>query len=750
MTALQIRIVNEKENRDGVVNILLAVLLMMGMAWTVWGAFVSIGDYWWLYGIAGSVVCVLFLLLKRSRWRKYILPAGGILTAGFLLFGILLAKDGFLVLANDVLAFLTGKNGKIYLDFYVENPTAVYLVAAGMTAVLAFVTAAAIWARNRLVLFFLSILVAAGQMAGFFLSDGGILLFAAGCILFLVPEKREAGKKRAEIRHACSRVCVVFLAFVVAGMGGYMLYHNEASLEDAAKKLKNEMHEMRYDTDSVSMPEGDLADLGYWKKDGADALEVVMDTPQKLYLRGMIGEVYTGLSWERLSAETYQKQEDTFYWLHKLGYYSQSSIAKAVKLIKEDVKEEDMVIRNINACKKYKYLPYGLSGEEQLLADSIGDASILAKEEEVKLSYLAGSIPQWYETELLLVDRQEEEDISEYLETEQAYSKFVYENYLQMTNASVGVCERIIGDTAEKMTLASIMDLIQERLNLLMEYNERITTRNGKNDFLQYTLEHQRKGYSVHYATAATMMLRYCGIPARYVEGYFVSALEAAEYVAGQTITISEDHAHAWAEYYLDGVGWIPFEVTPGYIDEEEILTAKKIAAGTEGTTGVGRSFAKNNLNYKPPVKSPTEKETEGEDSTFRLSLMDVAKILLVMLLVLFIVIFIRILMRYQRLSKILSEIDAADNRTAIAMEYGYAKMLLERAKMAEPDEKNSIENSEKVRLLNQEALFSDHVMSDEDRKTMTKYRNDVLETCKNTWNLPRNLWNHYILWLYR
>ena len=54
-------------------------------------------------------------------------------------------------------------------------------------------------------------------------------------------------------------------------------------------------------------------------------------------------------------------------------------------------------------------------------------------------------------------------------------------------------------------------------------------------------------------------MLRYFGVPARYVEGYFLSAAEAASYQPGQSITLTEIHAHAWAEYYLPGVGFVPF-----------------------------------------------------------------------------------------------------------------------------------------------------------------------------------------------
>ena len=76
-------------------------------------------------------------------------------------------------------------------------------------------------------------------------------------------------------------------------------------------------------------------------------------------------------------------------------------------------------------------------------------------------------------------------------------------------------------------------------------------------------------GYSVHYATLTTLLLRCCGIPARYVEGYVVTRQQAEALSDGAQLTLTQRAAHAWAEYYLDGVGWIPFDTVPGY--EENI-----------------------------------------------------------------------------------------------------------------------------------------------------------------------------------
>jgi len=87
-------------------------------------------------------------------------------------------------------------------------------------------------------------------------------------------------------------------------------------------------------------------------------------------------------------------------------------------------------------------------------------------------------------------------------------------------------------------------------------------------DFAEYFLYEQKEGYCTHYATTATLMYRMFGIPARFVMGYSVpsmlfyerkTSLTESQMVAG----ITAERAHAWTEIYLNGVGWIPVEVTP-------------------------------------------------------------------------------------------------------------------------------------------------------------------------------------------
>lgn len=121
-------------------------------------------------------------------------------------------------------------------------------------------------------------------------------------------------------------------------------------------------------------------------------------------------------------------------------------------------------------------------------------------------------------------------------------------------------------------------------------------------DFALWFLEDSDTGYCVHFASAATVLLRAAGIDARYVEGYTADVRE------GKEVSVREERAHAWVEYYQLGVGWVVLEATPAS-EEEEPETAPdettEPVTEPEQTTAPPESTAPSETNTEPQTTHP-------------------------------------------------------------------------------------------------------------------------------------------------
>ena len=86
---------------------------------------------------------------------------------------------------------------------------------------------------------------------------------------------------------------------------------------------------------------------------------------------------------------------------------------------------------------------------------------------------------------------------------------------------------------------------------------------NSIDDFLFNTHE----GFCEHYSSAFTFLMRSVGIPARVVLGY--QGGEFNKY--NETLIVRQYDAHAWAEVWLEGEGWVQVDptaaVAPGRIE---------------------------------------------------------------------------------------------------------------------------------------------------------------------------------------
>lgn len=118
---------------------------------------------------------------------------------------------------------------------------------------------------------------------------------------------------------------------------------------------------------------------------------------------------------------------------------------------------------------------------------------------------------------------------------------------------------------------------------------------------LDYIILESRRGYCTHFATAFVLLARAEGIPARFVQGYYVPTGGA------QNVTVYTSMAHAWPEIYVDGAGWIAFEPTPGYSAGSYWYTNEQ-AEEAYGNIGAGY------VGYQVPEEPENSEEILSEE----------------------------------------------------------------------------------------------------------------------------------------
>lgn len=194
------------------------------------------------------------------------------------------------------------------------------------------------------------------------------------------------------------------------------------------------------------------------------------------------------------------------------------------------------------------------------------------------------------------------------------YQKFAYDNYLTIPESFEAIANEIRNDSYQSGDVLVNFNGVDFKIygyNYYIKYvknylAERCTYTlspgklKGGEDFVDKFLNETHEGYCSHFASAATLMFRTMGVPARYVEGYCVdrglTSFDEYGNATSTLIDVKDDSAHAWVEIFVDGVGWIPVDVTPsGYRD----LIKNQVEGSTQTTTA---NESIENVTTNPPT----------------------------------------------------------------------------------------------------------------------------------------------------
>ena len=176
---------------------------------------------------------------------------------------------------------------------------------------------------------------------------------------------------------------------------------------------------------------------------------------------------------------------------------------------------------------------------------------------------------------------------------------------VELTDATRSWAEKIIRKLdIDGMDVAGKAYAIQEYVKNSAVY-DKMTGRmpSNKKDFAKWFLEDSDTGYCVHFATAATVLLRAAGVPARYVTGY------ATTVDSGGNASVRAMDAHAWTEFYMPGVGWVILEATPPALEQEETTQAVEATGPSQQEEATRPSQEATKPNYEQEKPEAPQRE---------------------------------------------------------------------------------------------------------------------------------------------
>ncbi len=265
-----------------------------------------------------------------------------------------------------------------------------------------------------------------------------------------------------------------------------------------------------------------------------------------IYLKGFTGVDYTGTRWE-----SYTDTTETTTLLTSLDFFT----GRMYPYFCGDVNLNSayMFIQNIGIDSDVRYIPSNSAG----MIESTEQGRRYATYFPIETSWRT-TIIENAESGVTATDEVLKED--ELLIRQTAYSQCLD---VPSTFTADGFFDDYDGDSIEDE-----LKYIRNKLSQLCEYTLDSGKRPFGSDFANWFLNENQKGSCTHFASTAVLLCRMRGIPARYCEGFIVKPEDMlAEGEVGDVVTlaIADTRAHAWIEVYIDGYGWLTYEVTPGY-----------------------------------------------------------------------------------------------------------------------------------------------------------------------------------------
>ena len=731
-TGLRAGVYQESSDQKSTLFDLLASILIF-LAFAAIGYTISgFSAMLWLLG-AGILTCIVAAVIRHFRKTKLLFP---ILLAALLIV-VLFARNpllnGFSAAWNTLRDLWAAEKG-ILLPLAETDDTGLWLAGIVAGILLAMVSVA----LSR-VPTLTAVLMAALSVAAAFVQPDILLLFAAGISILLLSWQKH--------KNAVSAASFLIVGVIVAGIAAISL--QTGTMQALSQNAKDTLHHWRYEKVEELLPEGGLSEPVTKTESTDTLLSVTADTAQTLYLRGFVGDTYENEVWSALDAQTAAEEKDLFYWLHQSGFYPQSQLATAARLM-GNYQSGSVSVQNLTGCSLYRYEPC------TILPERAGLAKNRIQPSAVETSGLRGERRYSYETvsdaqtllpELLdFLQNDTSDSVKSYLQMESAYREFVYSYALTVPAEFRAQLGAVLDQCCESYGPADSLTKEQAQTAALA-FLERCFDGSGD---IALPLADTADGTTYQYATVAALALRYYGIPARYVEGYTVKTTE------NEPTSVDASAAGAWVEVYQDGIGWLPLALTPGLEDlsaEQTESGIKPVGAGKEGNGDGPRVTEGQELEQDDA--EPDNSEDNTPDGGQRTGLLHKPAFWIILVAALLLLLLAAIFIRHAVILKKRNEAfmqedqsaaaaclftDCAALLAAMGLKRGTGSMLELCGDMKERFGEEATSRLRDMTMLNARALFSAKALTNEERTSMEQFHASVLDLLKTHTNWPRKL----------
>lgn len=406
----------------------------------------------------------------------------------------------------------------------------------------------------------------------------GLILAVTGLVFVAIPNQNfELNLRTDKVKDSTERVVKNFLSYGMSAM-----WSRTRSGDDP----------------------GALSNASQITFDGRTDLKVTVVNPRadRLYLRNFVGYDYDSYNMCWIPPHDNEEAEKRFnYTAAKLKKDFETDRSVCLSKHKIGIKVVDYELMKYPLDVPYYSFveddihEYATSGEISLKED----AGTTANDTQYYTFYMIDEEPEDY-TALTETDA----------ETAEIIRRDAYENALTVPEETYEAVKKFcdvykIGpddkDAVEKVISALERDFEYTLKPGKVPYGE---------DYINYFLMGSQKGYCQHFASAVTLIFRYLGIPARYVEGYaidredffnstMVENEDVSQWVEAyyktepfvSAVAVPDYAGHAWVEIYKDGIGWIPVEATTAPSADSGRNLLAEIFSGPNSLTSLPRDM---------------------------------------------------------------------------------------------------------------------------------------------------------------